>query len=482
MPPLLEDARPLLGGYRLDGASLGTREHISPHDGRAQALVHVCGAAEIDRAAQAATQGQRAWLAMGGTGRRDCLIKLAELVAAEEAHFRDIAALECGTPVAIGGGAPLAISWIRYYAGWADKIDGSAAEPIGANGLTYVRHEPYGVVGVIIPWNSPLVAISMTAILALAAGNAVILKPPTQTPFAALRFGDLALQAGIPPGALNVVPGDAEAGEALIAHPAIGKISFTGGATVARAVMRTAADHLKPVALELGGKSANIVFDDADLDAAAQMATMLGLVVLSGQGCVLPTRVYVQDPVFDGFVERVHGIAGSLRMGDPRASTTMVGPVISEAAAQRILGVIDRAKAEAGGVLVTGGGRGTGELAAGAYVEPTIFAGIDHDSHLAREEVFGPVLSILRFSTEEEVVAKSNDSRFGLGAYLHTNDLRRAHRMAASLEAGAIAINGGLPMGPNMPFGGYKQSGFGREGGRAGLEEFMQLKQVLVHL
>ncbi|MBV9842913.1 MAG: aldehyde dehydrogenase, partial [Sphingomonadaceae bacterium] len=430
----------------------------------------------------AAIVGQRAWMAMGPEKRRDALFRLADLIEAEAEQFKTLAALETGTPVAIGGGASLALSWIRYYAGWADKIEGSVTEPFGASGIGYTRHEPIGVVGVIIPWNGPLVATSMTAILALAGGNAVVLKPPTLTPFVALRVGELALEAGIPAGALNVVPGDAEAGEALIAHPKVGKISFTGGEGVAKMVMRTAAEHLKPLALELGGKSANIICDDADLDAAAQMASICGLMVLSGQGCVLPTRIYAQDAVFDDFVERLRAVTSGFVLGDPLATNTTVGPVVNAAAATRIEGVIERAKKESGGKLVIGGARAGGALADGYFIEPTIFADVAHDSHLAREEVFGPVLAVLRFKDEAEVIAKANDSRFGLGAYVHTADLKRAHRMAHALEAGTVAVNGMLPMSANLPFGGYKASGFGREGGRPGLEEFMQIKQVMIHL
>jgi len=268
----------------------------------------------------------------------------------------------------------------------------------------------------------------------------------------------------------------------LVAHPAVGKISFTGGDTVAKAVMHMTADHLKPLALELGGKSANIVFADADLDKAAMMAATWSLVPLAGQGCVLPTRVYAHTAIFDEFVDRVRQIGQNFTIGDPLLPTTVVGPVIHEQAAQRIMGVIERARRESGGSVVLGGRRGQGDLAAGSFVEPTIFADVAHDSHLAREEVFGPVLAIIRFGDDDDVVAKTNDSRFGLGAYLHTRDLSRAHLVAGKLQAGCVAVNGMLPMAPNQPFGGYKQSGFGREGARAGLEEFLQVKQVVVHL
>jgi aldehyde dehydrogenase (NAD+) len=481
MEPLLSSNRPLIGDTRLSSTSLGARAHINPSTGLAQADILMGGKPEIDAAVFAALDGQRAWMAMGPERRRDCLMRLADLVAADNDRLVKMAALECGTPVGISN-THLATSWIRYYAGWADKVEGGCSEPFGIKGLAYTKHEPIGVIGVIIPWNSPLVATAMTAILALAGGNAVVLKPPTQTPFVALRIGELALEAGLPAGAFNIVPGDAEAGEALIAHPAVGKVSFTGGDVVARAVMRTAAEHLKPVALELGGKSANIIFADADLDKAAAMAAGCSLVPLAGQGCVLPTRVYAHDSIFDDFVDRVRAIGQSFTLGNALDPATIIGPVISEGSAQRIMGMIDRAKAEAPGSLLLGGRRGQGELATGSFVEPTIFADVAQDSYIAREEVFGPVLTIMRFSTDDEVVAKANDSRFGLGAYIHTNDLSRAHNVAAGLQAGAIAVNGMLPMSANQPFGGYKESGFGREGGRHGLEEFLQIKQVLLHL
>jgi aldehyde dehydrogenase (NAD+) len=481
MSLLLNNNRPIIGEHRPKTTSLGERVHINPATGQEQAVVLIGGGAEIDRAVESAERGFAAWSELGQERRRDCLLKLADLVERESSVFSQIAALECGTPIAIGAGAGLAQSWIRYYAGWADKIEGTVSDPIGASGLAFARHEPIGIVGVIIPWNAPLVAIGMTVILALAAGNSVVLKPPTQTPFAALRFGELALEAGIPAGTLNIVPGDAEAGEALIAHPGVGKISFTGGGAIARTVMHLAADHLKPLALELGGKSANIIFDDADIDQAAAMASTCGLMVLSGQGCVLPTRIYAQSKIFDSFLERMKGCTESFVLGDPLNAATTIGPVINERAADRIMQVIDRARLESGGSIITGGQRAGGALSNGYFIEPTIIADVAHDSHVVREEVFGPVVSIIRFDTEQEVVARANDSRFGLGAYVHTNDLKRAHRMAGALQAGAVSINGMLPMSPNLPFGGFKQSGFGREGGRPGFEEFMQIKQVMIH-
>lgn len=477
----LGSSLPLIGESRLPATSLGERPHVNPATGAVQASLAIGGKAEIHAAVDAAIVGQKAWQAMGQEGRRDVLMRLADLVQAQSEPLMRIAALECGTPIATSS-TSLALSWIRYYAGWADKIEGTSGEPFGAHAVSYTRREPIGVIGVIIPWNSPLVATAMSAVPALAAGNAVVLKPPSQTPFVALRVGELALEAGMPPGVLNIVPGDAEAGEALIAHPAVGKISFTGGEQVAKAVMRTAAEHLKPLALELGGKSANIIFGDADLTRAAAMGATCSLIPLSGQGCVLPTRVYAHESIYDDLVGMVGAIAAQFTMGDPLDRTTVVGPVINEAAAERIVGIIERARNEGSGKLVAGGKRGEGALAGGSFVQPTVFADVVHDSALAREEVFGPVLSIMRFKDDEEVIAKANDSRFGLGAYVHTRDLTRAHTMAARLEAGCVAVNGMLPMAANQVFGGYKQSGFGREGGQPGLDEFMQIKQVLIHL
>jgi len=480
--PLVDIRRtaPLIGGKWVAETSLGKSRHLNPATNAPQAEISVAGAREVDAAAEAAVKGQAAWQAVPADRRRDILGRWADLIEANAPEFIGLAALESGLPTMLGGGIALGLRWYRYYASSADKITGEVVEPTGAAGLNYTLHEPFGVVGLIIPWNSPMVASAMKVAPALAAGNAVILKPPTLTPFVALRLAELALEAGLPEGTFNVVPGDAEAGDALVANRHVAKISFTGGGQVAKIVMRNCADHLKPMALELGGKSANIIFEDADLDAAAQMAGIQGCAVLAGQGCVLPTRAYVHDTIYDAFVERVKAVVESFAVGDPLDPKTFVGPVITQAATRRILGVIDNAKAQNMGRVVTGGQKLGGALEAGNFIAPTVFADVPHDSSLAREEIFGPVLTISRFTDEAEALQKANDSVYGLGAYVHTQNLARAHRMARGLKAGAVSVNSGVPMAPNTPFGGYKQSGFGREGGRAGLEEFLQLKNVYI--
>jgi acyl-CoA reductase-like NAD-dependent aldehyde dehydrogenase len=391
-------------------------------------------------------------------------------------------ALDNGTPVSgIDSGAYTA-AWTRYYAGWVDKLEGQVVPVYGADALDYVVPEPYGVIGAIVPWNGPMMGMGQKVVPALAAGNTVVTKPPEIAPFGALMFAELALEAGLPPGACNVVPGGAVAGQALVRHPGVNKVSFTGGVDTARAVIAAAADNVVPLTLELGGKSANVVFPDADLDSAASVAAMLGAVLLSGQGCALPTRCYVHDDVYDDVVARIVAQVQSVPVGDPLDPSVLMGPVVTEAACARILGVIERAVTDGAGTLLTGGERLAGPLADGYYVAPTVFVDVDHHSELAQREIFGPVLSVLRFRDEDEVIAKANDNPFGLAAYVHTRDVARAHRVARRLEVGTVTVNGFPGMSPSAPFGGFKQSGYGREGGRAGIEEFVRPKNVVVGL
>jgi aldehyde dehydrogenase (NAD+) len=470
----------LIGGDWVDESTLGRAAHINPSTGKEQGTFVLGGQAEIDQAVTAARGAVGAWRAMPVHLRRAVLLRLAQLIAAHDEEFGVIGALESGrlfTP----GSTFLASQYFSYYAGWVDKIAGTSG-PGRDGSLDYALFAPCGVVGVIIPWNGPLTSIGMKLAPALAAGNCVVLKPPELAPYAALRFGELCQEAGFPPGVVNIVAGGGEAGDALVRHAGVAKISFTGGIRAAQAVMEAACENLTPVLLELGGKSPAIVFEDADLRRAGTLAAVLSLSVNAGQGCVLPTRLLVQDSVYDEVVDRVVATARSFRLGDPLTEGTTMGPVITGTACERILAIVERARLKGEGTLLIGGARAGGDLADGFFVEPTVFGDVDNTTALAQEEIFGPVLAVVRFRTEDEAVALANDSVYGLGAFVYTKDLARAHRMAAALDAGMVAINGMSPMLPTMPFGGIKQSGFGREGGRAGLDEFLVTTKVHISL
>lgn len=342
--------------------------------------------------------------------------------------------------------------------------------------VEYTIAEPYGVIGHIITWNSPALSLAMKVPPSLAAGNTVVIKPAESTPFSALLFADLAHEAGIPEGVINVVTGLGDAGEALVSHPGIDKISFTGGPATARRIMATAAQSLKPVLFELGGKSANLLFADTDLDAVVPYCAAFAM-SNTGQGCALPTRLLVERPIYEEVVQRVAYVVAHLPVGDPLDPATYIGPLINATARDRVQSMIDKAVSGGAGRLVHGGERIDSE---GYFVTPTVFADVDNRSDLAQQEVFGPVLAITPFDTEDEAVALANDTEYGLSAYIQSRDIGRVNRLVPRLKAGTVYVNPGPnPISsPTTPFGGVGMSGFGREGGRAGLDEFINVKGV----
>ncbi|MBL7500941.1 aldehyde dehydrogenase [Frankia sp. CNm7] len=468
-----------IGAERLAAGSGGTFEHVDPCTGDVDAVIPLAGPTEIDRSVRLAHEAFLTWRDVRPAERRRLLSRLADLIEKNADEFVRRAVLDNGMPVTSAAGlAAGAVEWTRYYAGFADKISGRVASSFGPDGeFGYTLAQPYGVIGAIITWNGPLTSLSMKVPPALAAGNTVVVKPSELTPFAADLFADLVAEAGLPPGTVSVLPGTGAAGAALVEHPLVQKISFTGGPVTAKAILRACAEQMKPALLELGGKSANLIFEDADLDVALTWGALRVLGTVSGQGCAFPTRMLVQESVYEEAVDRVARIVKGIRVGDPWDTDTDIGPVVSQAAVDRILGMIERARQD-GARLVAGGGRAPGPLSGGYYLEPTVFADVGPHTELGQVEVFGPVLSMMPFSTEEEAIEIANCTRYGLSSYVQTRDVRRAHRVAERLTAGATMINGAPNLMVNRPFGGQGYSGYGKEGGPDGLAEFQRTKTI----
>ncbi|TGD73491.1 aldehyde dehydrogenase family protein [Mangrovimicrobium sediminis] len=472
----------IIGDSLVERGSGEAFAHIYPGNGQCVAEVAGAGAADVDAAVSAARAAQPAWAALPGDARRDLLLQLA---ASLKQHAGELALLETlgnGSPVMMAGYAPIvAAQRFEYYAGWADKIRGQTLQAWNGPAHNYVDYAPYGVVGAVIPWNGPLFAAAMVMGPVLAAGNCIVIKAPELAPYSVMRLGELFLEAGFPPGVVNVLAGGPEVGAAIVGHADVDKVQFVGSGATARKVLASAAANLTPCCLELGGKSAVIVFDDADLARAGQMG-LSGAISVSGQGCVNGTRLLVQRGIYEQYLGVMQQIAARITVGDPLDAGTVMGPVISEAAVQRILGSVEQAR-DAGARVLTGGTRLDGDYAEGFFLPLTVIADVAHDSDLAQHEVFGPVLSVTPFDTEEEAIHLANDCDYGLGAYIHTSDLRRAHHVAGHMQAGMVHVNAsGEGMQPFAPFGGMKQSGFGRLGGEQGLLEFLQARNVWMNL
>jgi aldehyde dehydrogenase (NAD+) len=472
-----------IGDERRTEGSGGVHPHVYPATGEVQGDVPLAGEDDVDDAVQAARAAFATWRTWTSWQRRDVLVRLAELLDGARDELARLSVLDNGMTLGIAQfTAQSVVDYTRYYAGWADKIEGRVtSSPSDGRELAYTVPEPYGVVGIILTWNGPLVSVGMKVIPALAAGNTVVVKPSELTPYATERFMELVHESGIPAGVVNLLPGTAAAGEALVSHPLVQKISFTGGPVAARRILATCAERLKPAVLELGGKSATVVFPDADLDAVAFIATASVHQTLAGQGCALGTRLVVHDSIYDELAEKVVGFTRDITLGDPFDPSTGMGPVVNRAAQERIIAMIERARTGGTAKLLIGGGAPGGALADGSYVEPTVLGDVDPTSELGQVEVFGPVLALMRFDTEEEAMEIANGTSYGLASYLWTNDAARIQRLVPQLEAGGVYVNGASPVtGCELPFGGIGASGFGREGGLEGLLEFVRTKAVAI--
>jgi acyl-CoA reductase-like NAD-dependent aldehyde dehydrogenase len=471
----------IIGGAGSNGGG-ALMPHVYPATGQITGQVRLASVSDVDAAVTAARKAFPGWRALTGDKRRDLMFKVAALIEQNGRQLAQLSTIENGSTIMTTG----YLSWdaaqkFRYFGGWADKIQGRTISTWGGPAHDYVAYEPYGVIGALIPWNGPLFASTMVVAPALAAGNCIVVKAPELAPYSVMRLGELFIEAGFPDGVFNVVTGGADIGEAMVAHPGIDKIQFVGSGPTAKKVLRNAAESLKPCGLELGGKSAVIVFADADLQDAAKRG-LSGAVSANGQGCVNGTRLLIERSIYDQYLQMLGAMAGHIPIGDPLNPSTVVGPVISEASLQRILGMVNAAVKQ-GGRLIAGGERLAGERADGFFLPITIVADVVGGANIAQHEVFGPVLAVTPFDTEDEAIALANGTAYGLGGYIHTQSLRRAHHVASQLDAGMIHVNGaGEGMTPCVPFGGMKQSGYGRLGGEEGLHEFLRVKNVWINL